>query len=97
MNHTSITSVYNDTSTGHLVVCVKNDRTIGSFGVWVGDNPLEFVIPITLCQIILLVSLSKALHYILRNIYTPKFICSIIVSFSSLFPFSPTFEYNAHA
>ncbi|XP_017416827.1 cation/H(+) antiporter 15 [Vigna angularis] len=78
MKHNSITSVYNDTSTGNLVVCLNNDRTIGSLGMWIGDNPLDFVIPITLCQVIILVLLSKLLHYILRTIHTPKFICSII-------------------
>lgn len=84
MKQNSITTVYNDTSTGNLVVCLNNDITIGSFGMWIGNNPLDFVIPITLCQVIILVLLSKLLHYILRTIHTPKFICSVIVSFLSL-------------
>ncbi|CAJ1858415.1 unnamed protein product [Sphenostylis stenocarpa] len=79
MKDSSIAAVFNDTRTGRLVVCLKNDRTaVGSLGVWVGDNPFDFVMPITLCQVILLVLLSKGLHYILRPIHTPKFICSII-------------------
>ncbi|XP_068475440.1 cation/H(+) antiporter 15-like [Phaseolus vulgaris] len=78
MKDSSITTVYNDSRAGHLVVCVKNDRTVGSFGVWIGDNPLDFVIPITLCQLIVHVLLSKALHYVLKTIHIPKFICSIV-------------------
>ncbi|XP_020237233.1 cation/H(+) antiporter 15 [Cajanus cajan] len=74
----SVINVFNDTKTHQLVVCVKNDRSVGSLGVWIGDNPFDFVIPITLCQIIIHTLISRSLHYVLRPIRTPKFVCCVV-------------------
>lgn len=62
-------------------VCFKNNRTVGSLGVWIGDNPLDFVLPVTLCQIILYFMFSRVLYCLLRPLQTPRFICSVLVSF----------------
>ncbi|KAK7387483.1 hypothetical protein VNO78_28323 [Psophocarpus tetragonolobus] len=72
------TSVFNDTRTGEMVVCLKDDKSVGSLGVWMGDNPFDFVVPITLCQIIIVGLLSRAIHYVLRPLKTPKFICQVM-------------------
>lgn len=76
-------SAMNDTH-GEFQVCFKNDRTVGSYGVWVGDNPFNFVVPVTLCQIILASLISRALFYLFRPLQTPKFICCVLVSFTPL-------------
>ncbi|KAJ1417723.1 Sodium/solute symporter superfamily [Sesbania bispinosa] len=80
MNSTksSVVSVFNDTS-GGFEVCIKNDRNmVGSLGVWVGDNPFDFVVPVTLCQIIICSLFSRGIYYALRPFKTPKFICNVI-------------------
>ncbi|XP_019416343.1 PREDICTED: cation/H(+) antiporter 15-like [Lupinus angustifolius] len=59
-------------------VCLRNDRNVGSLGVWVGDSPFEFLVPVTLCQIIVQVIISQGLSYALRPLKTPRFICSIL-------------------
>ncbi|AES71244.1 cation/H+ exchanger 3 [Medicago truncatula] len=59
-------------------VCFKNNRTVGSLGVWIGDNPLDFVLPVTLCQIILYFMFSRVLYCLLRPLQTPRFICSVL-------------------
>lgn len=77
-------------------VCFKNNRTVGSLGVFFGDNPLEFVFPITLLQIIITVVTSRTLYHLLRPLQTPRFICSVLVSFNTLKPsifFSSLFIY----
>lgn len=65
----------------HFEVCFKNNRTVGSLGVWIGDNPLDFVLPVTLCQLILYFMFSRVLYCLLRPLQTPRFICSVLVSF----------------
>ncbi|KAE9608055.1 hypothetical protein Lalb_Chr08g0231461 [Lupinus albus] len=64
-------------------ICIRNDRNMGSLGVWVGDSPFEFLVPVTLCQIIVLVLISQGLSYVLKPLKTPRFICSILVSFTN--------------
>ncbi|XP_027337559.1 cation/H(+) antiporter 15-like [Abrus precatorius] len=73
----SVVTVFNDSSDG-FQVCIKNDRTVGSLGIWVGDNPFDFVIPVTLFQLIMVGVITRTLQYILRPIKTPKFLCSVM-------------------
>ncbi|CAL5203011.1 unnamed protein product [Lathyrus oleraceus] len=65
-------------SEGKVEICVKNDRNVGSYGVFVGDNPFDFALPATLFQIIVIITLSQSLHFLLRPLQTPKFICSVL-------------------
>ncbi|CAK8566438.1 unnamed protein product [Lathyrus sativus] len=65
-------------SEGMVEICVKNDRNVGSYGVFIGDNPLDFALPATLFQIIVIITLSQSLHFLLRPLQTPKFICSVL-------------------
>ncbi|WJX38517.1 hypothetical protein P8452_26170 [Trifolium repens] len=46
--------------------------------MWIGDNPLDFVLPITLCQIILSFMVSRVLYFLLRPLQTPRFICCVL-------------------
>ncbi|KAK7311183.1 hypothetical protein RJT34_09152 [Clitoria ternatea] len=59
-------------------VCVKSDRGAGSFGIFFGDRPFDFVLPITLCQIIVFILISRALYFLLRPLKTPKFVCNVL-------------------
>ncbi|CAL5203010.1 unnamed protein product [Lathyrus oleraceus] len=63
---------------GLLEVCVKNDRNVGSYGIFLGDNPLEFALPATLFQLIVVITISQTLYFLLRPLQTPKFICSLL-------------------
>ncbi|KAK7305926.1 hypothetical protein VNO77_43839 [Canavalia gladiata] len=58
---------------GGFEVCVKNDRSVGSLGVFLGDDPFDFVLPMTLFQIIIVGLISRGLEFFLRPIETPKF------------------------
>ncbi|CAK8566436.1 unnamed protein product [Lathyrus sativus] len=62
----------------HSIQKCFNNRTLGSLGIWFGDNPFDFALPITLCQIILYFIVSRTLHYVLRPLQTPKFLCCVI-------------------
>ncbi|XP_058764627.1 cation/H(+) antiporter 15-like [Vicia villosa] len=65
-------------SEGKVEICVRNDRNVGSYGIFLGDNPFDFALPATLFQIIIVITLSQSLHFILRPLQTPKFICSVL-------------------
>jgi hypothetical protein len=75
-------SISNASHNDAFQVCYKNNRTVGSLGMWIGDNPLDFVLPITLCQIILSFMVSRVLYFLLRPLQTPRFICCVLVSFN---------------
>ncbi|CAK8566437.1 unnamed protein product [Lathyrus sativus] len=63
---------------GLLEVCVKNDRNVGSYGIFLGDNPFDFPLPATIFQLIVIITISQALYFLLRPLQTPKFICSLL-------------------
>ncbi|CAL0327925.1 unnamed protein product [Lupinus luteus] len=69
--------VYHDSS-WFLKVCVKDDRPVGSPGMFYDDNPFDYVLPVTLCQIFIHNILSRLFSFLLQPIRTPKFICNVI-------------------
>jgi hypothetical protein len=71
-------------SLGRWEICVKNDRNVGSYGIFLGDNPFDFALPATLFQLLIIITISQTLHFLLRPLRTPKFICSVLVSSSSI-------------
>ena len=71
-------------SKGVWEICVKNDRNVGSYGIFLGDNPFDFALPATLFQIIIVISISQTLHFLLKPLQTPKFISNVIVSSNKL-------------
>ncbi|PNY15436.1 cation H(+) antiporter 15-like protein, partial [Trifolium pratense] len=70
-------SVIYDTH-GRWEICVKNDRNVGSYGIFLGDNPFDFALPATLFQLIIIILISQTLYFLLRPLRTPKFICSVL-------------------
>ncbi|KAK7311182.1 hypothetical protein RJT34_09151 [Clitoria ternatea] len=71
-------SVFYD-SDGMWEVCIKNDnRGVGSFGVFFKDRPFDFVLPVTLLQLIVFIFISRAIFFLLKPLKTPKFICNVL-------------------
>jgi hypothetical protein len=51
-----------------------------SHGVFQGDNPLDYSLPLAILQICLVVVVTRALAYALRPLRQPRVIAEIIVS-----------------
>lgn len=51
-----------------------------SNGVFQGDNPLDFALPLAILQICLVVALTRILAYLLRPLRQPRVIAEIVVS-----------------
>lgn len=69
-----------------------------SNGVFQGDNPLHFALPLLILQICLVVVLTRVLAYLLRPLRQPRVIAEIIVSFSLFyhlmkFPYGSVYDY----
>lgn len=59
-----------------------------SNGVFQGDDPLHFALPLLILQICLVVVLTRVLAYLLRPLRQPRVIAEIIVSFSLIILFN---------
>lgn len=53
-----------------------------SNGVFQGDNPLDFALPLAILQICIVVILTRVLAFLLRPLRQPRVIAEIIVSYS---------------
>lgn len=51
-----------------------------SNGIFQGDNPLDFALPLIILQICLVVALTRGLAFLLRPLKQPRVIGEIIVS-----------------
>jgi hypothetical protein len=51
-----------------------------SNGVFQGDNPLDFALPLVILQICIVVALTRILAFLLRPLRQPRVIAEIIVS-----------------
>jgi hypothetical protein len=51
-----------------------------SNGVFQGDNPLDFALPLAILQICIVVALTRILAFLLRPLRQPRVIAEIIVS-----------------
>ncbi|KAK7387482.1 hypothetical protein VNO78_28320 [Psophocarpus tetragonolobus] len=65
-------------SNGEWQVCFENDRNVGSYGIFTGDRPFEFVLPVTLCQLFSIIIISRTMYFLLKPLRTPKFICNVL-------------------
>ena len=52
-----------------------------SNGVFQGDNPLDFALPLAIFQICLVVLLTRLLGFLLRPLREPRVIAEIVVRF----------------
>ncbi|ESW35577.1 hypothetical protein PHAVU_001G246500 [Phaseolus vulgaris] len=62
----------------HWEVCLQKDRFVGSYGIFIGDRPFSFVLPVTLFQLFTFNLISRTIYFLLRPIRTPRFICNLL-------------------
>lgn len=62
------------------VVCYS-PMMITTNGVWQGENPLDFALPLFILQLTLVVILTRILVLILKPFRQPRVIAEILVSF----------------
>jgi hypothetical protein len=55
-----------------------------SEGVWQGDNPLHFALPLLILQICLVVVVTRSLGFVLKPLRQPRVIAEIIVCYVSI-------------
>ena len=63
-----------------------------SEGVWQGDNPLHFSLPLLILQICLVLAVTRGLAFALRPLRQPRVIAEITVSSFLIVPRSPSFR-----
>lgn len=66
----------NETGRGSCPAAMKAT----SNGVFQGDNPLDFALPLAILQICLVVVLTRLLGFLLRPLRQPRVIAEIVVS-----------------
>ena len=71
-----------------IVTCPKPMKAT-SEGVFQGNNPLHYALPLVILQICLVLVLTRVLAYFLKPLRQPRVIAEIIVSF-----FDPIFKLN---
>lgn len=83
------------------LVCQYTERMINSKGIFLGDDPLEFSLPLILAQGILILLLSKIIYYVIKPLGQGVISAQIIVSllplrkiFANSNPFSGNSENN---
>lgn len=64
-------------SAGHIC---PSPMKATSNGVFQGDNPLHFALPLAILQICIVVALTRGLAYLLKPLRQPRVIAEIIVS-----------------
>lgn len=65
------------------IVCYT-PTMITTNGVWQGENPLDFALPLFILQLTLVVVFTRIIVFILKPFRQPRVIAEILVSFISL-------------
>lgn len=65
------------------VICPSPMKATSN-GVFQGDNPLHYALPLVILQICIVVTLTRILAYFLRPLRQPRVIAEIIVSIYSM-------------
>lgn len=68
-----------------LIVCYA-PTMITTNGIWQGDNPLDYSLPLFIVQLTLVVAITRLLVIILKPIRQPRVIAEILVSNLLNFP-----------
>ncbi|KAI9110809.1 hypothetical protein K1719_018247 [Acacia pycnantha] len=63
---------------GNLKMCLYQDRSPGSNGLILGDNPFDFSLPVTLFQVFFISLFSQLIFFVLKPIRTPRYMCQAI-------------------
>ncbi|XVE52435.1 hypothetical protein DITRI_Ditri02bG0122100 [Diplodiscus trichospermus] len=59
-------------------VCILYDKNMHYHGIFSSGNPLDYIVPVFMLQVILAVVISRALHVILRPLKQSKLVCNIL-------------------
>jgi len=65
-------------------ICHSTVNQINSKGIWFGDDPLAYYLPVFLLQVFLMFIFSRFIHLILNPSGQPSFVSQIIVSMQAL-------------
>lgn len=63
-----------------LVIC-RAIHPPHTFGIFYGENPLQFSFPLVLLEISTIIAISRLIRYILKPLRQPRVISEILVSF----------------
>ncbi|KAI3991533.1 hypothetical protein MKX01_017152 [Papaver californicum] len=74
-NHSVI--LYNGTALDYCVVCYEANKITQS-GVWKGDNPLDYAVPLFILQLGLVVVMTRLVEFILKPFGQPRVVSNII-------------------
>lgn len=78
----------NQSNVEGTIICYAPNM-ITTNGIWQGDNPLDYSLPLFILQLTLIVTVTRILVYLLKPFRQPRVIAEILVSF----PFSTFFYY----
>lgn len=68
-----------ENKTEDTIVCYA-PMMITTNGIWQGDNPLDYSLPLFILQLTLVVVITRLLVYVLKPIRQPRVIAEILVS-----------------
>ena len=80
--HAGITKA--ETLFGGSFICHSTANQINSKGIWFGDDPLAYYLPVLLLQLCLIFNFTHFIHLILKPFGQPSFVSQIIVSMQAL-------------
>lgn len=68
-----------ENSSDDTIVCYV-PTMITTNGIWQGDNPLDYSLPLFILQLTLVVVITRVMVYILKPLKQPRVISEILVS-----------------
>ncbi|RZC76127.1 hypothetical protein C5167_002660 [Papaver somniferum] len=69
--------LYNGTALDYTLVCYEANRITQS-GVWKGDNPLEYAVPLFILQLVLVVLTTRLVDVLLKPFGQPRVVANIL-------------------
>ncbi len=73
----------------NVTACIK-PMADTSNGVFQGDNPIRFALPLIIVQIIFVIVVTRLLGFLVKPLHQPRVIAEIVVSSSSPPPSPPS-------
>lgn len=68
----------------HETIICYAPTMITTNGIWQGDNPLDYSLPLFILQLILVIITTRSLVYILKPLRQPRVVSEILVRLSLL-------------
>ena len=83
-------------SNGTLGQTCSHPMKATSNGVFQGDNPLDFALPLAILQICVVLIVTRGLSILLRPLRQPRVIAEIVVSYFLSFTKFMLFQFSFH-